>query len=701
MMSGSSVCSRVVSLALVALIVAGLAGPSRAFDRPNPGHPDPSTASASSYGKIPLSFEANQGQAADGVKFLSHGQGYALFLTATDAVLAFGKKSERGVLTTHLVGADPAPSVVGLEGLPGQVNYFLGNDPRSWRTDIPTYSRVAYRDVYPSTDLVYYGSAGGLEYDFVLQPGARPGAIALDLGGAQGVRIDPNGDLIVGLPGGQVVQHRPAIYQEIAGMKQAVSGGFVLLGPSRVGFAVGAYDLTRPLVIDPSLTYSTYLGGSGDDQAYGLALGGDGSVYVAGYTTSANFPTLNPFQGSLPGSCSAFVSKLNPTGSALVYSTYLGGSSCDYAYAIAVDASGSAYVTGVAGSANFPAKNALQGTNHGGGDAFVTKLDPTGGALVYSTYLGGSQEDYAQGIAVDSAGSAYVTGTTYSFDFPTFNPFQSRNKSGSGTAFVSKLSASGTSFVYSTYLGGTDYEQGQGVAVDSSANAYVTGTTGSRDFPTVNPVEGTNPSPGIGTGFVSKLNPAGSALVYSTFLGGSGVDTGYGIAVDGQRQAYVTGFTSSTDFPTFNPLQGTKRGPQNAFVTKLSASGAAFVYSTYLGGSGHDTGYGIAADSAGRAYLTGYTDSANFPIARPIQATKVAFADVFISTLKPDGSALLFSTYLGGSPYDDQGNGIAADGTGNLYVAGYTQSTRFPTKNAFQPTFGGGEYDAFVTKIGL
>jgi hypothetical protein len=489
------------------------------------------------------------------------------------------------------------------------------------------------------------------------------------------------------------------IYQDGDDSRRIIDGGYVMLGPTRVGFKVGAYDPAKPLIIDPGLSYSTYLGGSGDDQAYGIAIDRSGSTYVTGYSASTNFPTVAPFQSSRTGSCDAFVSKLNATGTALVYSTYLGGSSCDYAYAIAVDGAGNAYVAGSASSTNFPTKTPIQATSHGNGDAFVTKLDPTGSTLVYSTYLGGSQYDYAQSIAVDSGGRAYVTGTTASTNFPTAHPFQGTNRASGGTAFIAKLNATGTAFVYSTYLGGTDYDQGEGIAVDSSGNAYVTGTTGSSNFPTLDAAQPTDLSPGVGTGFVSKLNSAGSALVYSTFLGGSSVDVADGIAVDLSGQAYVTGFTSSSDFPTANALQGSRLGPQNAFVTKLSADGATLIYSTYLGGSGHDTGYGIAVSTAGQASVTGYTDSSNFPVVNPIQATKVAFADVFVSTVAANGSALTFSTYLGGSPYDDQGNGIAVDRNSNLYVAGYTQSTHFPTKNPIQASFGGGEYDAFVAKI--
>jgi Beta-propeller repeat len=497
-----------------------------------------------------------------------------------------------------------------------------------------------------------------------------------------------------------VVQPRPFIYQEIAGSKHAVPGRYVLSGTNQISFEVGAYNPTLPLIIDPVLSYSTYLGGSKDDQAYGIAIDGLGNAYVTGYTYSTNFPTKNAFQGNLKGSYTVFVTKLNASGNAAVYSTYLGGSGGDNGYSIAVDSAGNAYVTGYTSSTDFPTKNALQPANHGGDDAFVTKLNASGNALVYSTYLGGSQDDYGQGITVDSAGNVYLTGYTFSFDFPLKNALQPINHAGSWTAFVTKLNAAGSALVYSTYLGGSDYDQGAGIAVDSAGNVYLTGDTGSGDFPTKNALQKTDLHPGSATGFISKLNASGSALVFSTFLGGSSLDLGQAIAVDSANNIYVTGWTASKDFPTKNPLQPTNHGHLNAFVSKLNASGSALIYSTYLGGKGHDIAYGIALDSKGNAYLTGYTDSANFPVVNALQPTRIAFADVFISELNANGSALNFSTYLGGSSYDDQGNSIAVDSTGNIYVAGYTQSKKFPTKNPFQGTFGGGSYDAFVTKIG-
>jgi hypothetical protein len=661
----------------------------------------------------------------------------------------FATLRARSALRMRLEGAKPRAVVTGQEELPGKANYFIGNDPKKWRTNVPTYAQVKYRDVYPGIDLVYYGNQGGqLEYDFVVAPGADPGSIllAVDAEGQVGSKqkavgrdqsqIESNGDLVVYKEANDEVRfHKPVAYQEqesearsqesggkdpqtdpqqdVANNRKSpitnrksVEARFVLMASNQVRFAVGPYDHTRPLVIDPVLVYSTYLGGSDGDEGSAIAVDSSGNAYVTGETSSTDFPTVNPIQASnkatpASGNPTVFVTKFNSTGWALVYSTYLGGSSTDEGRGVAVDSSGNAYVTGTADSTDFPTVNALQATNHGGGDAFVAKLNATGSALVYSTYLGGTGEDSGLGIAVDSSGNAYVTGATGSTDFPTANPLQATFR-GAIDAFVAKLNVAGSALVYSTFLGGTESDNAWGIAVDSSGNAYVTGFTDSEDFPTANPLQATcdacNSALTIGDAFVAKLNAAGSALVYSTYLGGQGYDSGNGIAVDSSGNAYVTGTTFSIDFPTASPLQATKLGPGDAFVAKLNAAGSALVYSTYLGGSGNDYGYGIAVDSSGNAYVTGSTSSTNFPTAYPVQSEYGGDpADAFVAQLNAAGSALVYSTYLGGQG-DDSGNGIAVDSSGNAYVAGMTSSTDFPTVNPFQATNYGG-LGAFVAKI--
>ena len=616
------------------------------------------------YGKLPLHFEANQGQVHETVRFLSRGKGYGLFLTSTEAVLTLRKANrtsektgaeavnpQAGILRMKWEGANEDPMIEGVDELEGKSHYFLGNDPDQWRTNIPIYQKVRYRDLYPGIDLIYYGNQRQLEYDLVVTPTGDPGSIRLVIEGAEGVRVDEGGRLILRVGGGEVIQHVPLIYQEVEGEKKFIKGGYVVdpsgkdKGEVLIGFKIDKFDTKKPLVIDPVLVYSTYLGGSGVDYGQGIAVDSSGSAYITGTTSSNSFPTTSPIQGTNAGSNDAFVTKLNPSGSALVYSTYLGGSGVDYGQGIAVDSSGSAYITGDTNSTNFPTANPIQGAYAGGySDAFVTKLNPSGSALVYSTYLGGSDIDYGRGIAVDSSGSAYITGGTFSTNFPTANPIQGAHAGGYDDAFVTKLNPSGSALVYSTYLGGSKRDFSGGIAVDSSGSAYITGGTDSTDFPTANPFQEYNGS----DAFVTKLNPSGSALVYSTYLGGGSPwshpnDYGSGIAVDSSGSAYITGWTRSDDFPTVNPIQDTCRGcgldSYSAFVTKLNPSGSTLVYSTYLGGSGHDGGNGIAVDSSGSAYITGGTSSTDFPTANPFQGSYAGggglgvFGDAFVTKI--------------------------------------------------------------------
>ena len=451
-----------------------------------------------------------------------------------------------------------------------------------------------------------------------------------------------------------------------------------------------------------SLSYSTYLGGSSGEEVNTIAVDTEGNVYITATTYSDDFPTAAPLYESSWGLPNIIVTKLNATGSSLAYSTYLGGSGWDYAKGIAVDADGNAYVTGYTGSDDFPTASALYGSERGSWDAFVTKLNPSGSSLVYSTYLGGSNEDYGYGIAVDTAGIAYVTGYTGSDDFPTASALYSKNAGGQSDVFVTKLNASGGSLSYSTYLGGSAYDEGNGIAVDTSGNAYVTGYTHSDDFPTASAIYESHRG-GYDDAFVTKLNASGSSLSYSTYLGGSSNDYGNGIAVDADGNAYVTGYTNSDDFPMESALYGNLSGgitnSSDAFVTKISTSGSSLSYSTYLGGSNQDYGNGIAVDTSGNAYVTGYTYSEDFPTASAVyESLRGGQYDAFVTKLNPSGSSLEYSTYLGG--WDkDEGSGIAVDTDGNAYVTGTTYSSNFHTKSAYDSTLDGGPA-VFVTKIG-
>jgi hypothetical protein len=693
---------------------------------------DPERASATqarladAYGKFPLSFEANQGQTDQRVKFLSRGGDYALFLTSNEVVLALqkggsGRKSSptvptpagkhissetTGVLRMSLIGASRAVRVSGVDRLPGSANYFLGNDPAKWRTNVPTYAKVKYEGVYPGINLIYYGNQRQLEYDFVVAPGADPKTIRLCFRAANKLRIDKQGMLVLEIQKGEVQFQRPAIYQEIAGKRRAIAGRYALKG-SEVGFEVKSYDRASPLVIDPVLVYSTYLGGTSADAANGIAVDSSGNAYVTG-STGAGFPTIGAVQSNFAGhgaGVNAFVTKFNASGTALVYSTYLGGSVGDTGYSIAVDSAGNAYVTGSTASPDFPTVNAVQPTLAGSLNAFIAEISASGSALVYSTYLGGSGTDSGSGIAVDSSRNAYVTGSTTSTNFPTVHPLFSSG--GPGGAFVTKIGAQGNALVYSTYLGGAGAAEGKGIAVDASGDAFVTGYTESSNFPTMNPLQSS--LAGSANAFVTEINPGGSALVYSTYLGGGGTDIGNGIALDSSGNIYVAGSTTSVNFPTVNPLQPSLAGSTNAFVGKIRSGGAALIYSTYLGGSGFggDSGAGIAVDSSGNAFVIGTTSSTNFPVLNALQSTFLTPATpgstaAFITKINASGSSFVYSTYFGNST---NGTGIAVDSSGDAYTTGniISQGTgggAIPLVNAL-PNMGSGFADsiAFVAKI--
>ena len=676
------------------------------------------------FGKLPLGFEANRGQTGEAADFIARGLGCALFLNSTEAVLTT-KNGVRSKLKLLNAKASPADSTGLLEG---KSNYFIGADPGQWRTDIPNYSRVRYRGVYPGIDVVYYGNQRRIEYDFVVAPRGDPRQIRLAFEGAEEAVVDGQGDLLLNTGGEQLRMRAPVIYQETNGARRQITGRYVLLESDSspptphsplptpvVGFQIGDYDANETLIIDPVLEYSTYYGGGGTDVAYGITVDRQGSVYITGQTSSLNFPTKNPFEPSLNGASDAFVVKLNPQGNAVVFSTYIGGRNPgDRGFAIAVDQGGQVYLTGETTSLNFPTHNAAQPNFRGGVDAFVTKLSIQGNVLLYSTYLGGSFIDAAYSIALDRFDNAYITGRTDSSNFPTKNPLQGALR-GQRDAFVSKLSPDGE-MLFSTYLGGEpetpggrDEETGYGIALDVLQNIYVTGYTTSPNFPLVNPTQGA--FGGDEDAFVTKLNSTGPTIIYSTFIGGSRLDDGRGIAVDRFGNAYITGYTLSSDFPRANALQPAYGGGGDGFVTKLSGAGA-LVYSTFLGGSAGENigpvldptpGCAIAVDALGFAYVTGKTASQDFPVVLPIQAGLLGDTDAFIAKLDPAGSALVFSTYLGGAEAggagaEERGLGIAL-GAGGVYVAGQTLKNDFPVALPAQNTYGGGLSDAFIAKI--
>ncbi len=675
---------------------------------------------SASLTSLPLSFEANLGQTNSSVRFLSRANGYQLFLTANEAVLRLRNRhsnreavaaSQSSVLGMKLINASANPTIAGVDELPGKSNYLIGDDPKQWRTNVANYARVKYHNVYPGVDLIYYGNQSQLEYDFVLEPGADPRQIKLAFEGAEWMSIDAGGDLALGLKDGVVRQHKPVVYQDVDGARRIVEGRYVQTGEREIGFEIGEYDASRPLVIDPVLSYSSYLGGSGFDHGNAIAVDAAGNIYVAGGTGSANFTTANAAQSNFGGAFDCFIAKLNPTGSALIYSTYLGGSGGDACLGMALDSSGNVYLTGLSSSPNFPTVNPAQ-PNFGGGasDAFVAKLNANGSSLAYSTYLGGSGSDIGNGLVVDANGAAYVIGDTSSTDFPTKNALQQTYGGGGGDGFVVKAQPDGAALVYSTFLGGGAVDQGFGIAVDASGDAYVSGVTTSPNFPLANALQ---QNPGGGSDlFVAKLNASGAGLVYPTYLGGSAGDAqgvpGNPIAVDAAGAVYLTGFTTSRNFPTANPLQaGFGGGEGDAFVTKINANGSALVYSTYLGGSGRENVttpdlflvQDIAVDAAGQAYVTGTTGSNNFPTANAVQSSFGGGAlDAFVAKLSAGGSSAIYSTYLGGAGADT-GLCIAVDAVGSAWISGRTLSTNFQMVNALQASFGGGDHDAFIVKL--
>ncbi|MCW3095457.1 MAG: hypothetical protein JWL77_1075 [Chthonomonadaceae bacterium] len=713
------------------------------------------------FSHLPLSFEPNRGQTDASVRFLHHSGAGALFLTPSEAVfcmtgqshvrqtdvLRTGRKNHtlptkvsNVVLRMQMVGADPKAMPLMQQPLPGRINYFIGKDPSKWHAGVPTFGRVGFHGVYPGVDLVYYGNQKHLEYDFVVAPHADPRQIKLHFAGAQGVHVDVAGDLIVHTKSRELRWAKPMVYQQDATGKHAVAAGFRLKrlpnGQADVSFALGRYNTDRPLVIDPVLLYSTYLGGTGGSGSTaeipsGIAIDNSGNAYVTGSTYSTDFPTtVGAFQTTKnlgTNVTTAFVTKFNSTGTALVYSTYLGGTDSfgSSATGIAIDSSGNAFVAGSSSSTDFPTTTgALQRVRSGSNDAFVTKLNSTGTALVYSTLLGGSASDRAAGVAIDSSGNAYLAGSSSSSDFPiTPGAFQQVEKGGtnSTSAFVAKLNSTGTGLLYSTFLGGSVQDVALGIAIDNSGNAYVAGSTFSTDFPTTPGAfqPGNNSTVASVNGFVTKLNATGTALIYSTYLGGSYGDNPSGIAIDTSGNAYVVGSAFSTDFPTTSgAFQRVKKGvvhSPNAFVTKLNPTGTALLYSTYLGGSGGTSTNGdgansIAVDSAGNAFIAGYSHSPDFP------TTLGAFqrgnhggagaANAFLTRLNSTGTALLYGTYLGGSFSGDGGEsatGVAIDSNNsNVYLTGNTKSTDFPlTPGAFQQVKKSplGVDSAFVTKL--
>jgi uncharacterized repeat protein (TIGR01451 family) len=644
--------------------------------------------------QIPLFFIPSAGQGPESAKFVAKGSGLTAAFSPDRVAFRIAGTS----LAMVFEGADPQCRVEGKERLAGRAN-FLQGAPQGWRTDVPMYGSVFYRELYPGIDMRYGSNGRNLKSEFIVAAEADLSDIQIRYAGASAVRIAADGSLVIRLEGEELREERPLAYQEHGGRRIPIEARYSLAPDGSVGFIVNGYDSSLPLIIDPVISYSTLLGGSSSDAAISLAVDAAGAVYVAGFTASYDFPTANPVQNVNGGGNDVFVAKLNPAGTALVYCTYLGGSGDDRAYGIAVDATGSAYVTGSTASKNFPVRNGLQTKLAGTRNAFLVKLNASGNALVFGTYLGGSGSDTAYGVAVDSTGNAYVVGDTTSPGFPA-NGVQ-KSYRGSQDAFVTKISSDGSRLVYSTFLGGSGTDHGSAIAIGGSGEAIATGSTFSADFPTANAYQPSNA--GGQDAFVTRISTDGSSLIFSTYWGGSGgsasyPEAGQGIALDWQGNVYVTGMTSSPNFPMIQPQQSSLNGWVDGFVSKFNAAGWP-VYSTYFGGSGTDVSNAIAVDSSGNAYVAGYTYSTDFPVVNALQTAVASAGDVdaFAGILNASGSAFTFLSYLGGTG-GDTATAISLDPAGSMYLAGWTTSTNFPLLHQLQST-NGGNYGAFVVKM--
>ena len=712
----------------------------------------------SAYAKLPLAFELNRGQAAPQVRFLARASDYSISLSQNG--IDFGQPVA-GPFRIEFVNANSTARVEGLEPLPGKTNYILGRDPLHSLTAIPNFAAVRYHDLYSGIDLVCHGSADRrLEYDFRVAGGADPNAIRLRING-RAIRIDNNGDLVLSVGNGEWRQPKPRVYQEHDGLQTRVEGRYVILASGLVGFAIGPHDSKRTLLIDPALSYVSYLGGSRDDSVSAIALDGAGNIFVTGSTNSADFPVTQGsyHPGYIGGPCpvgeyngqpinqycrDVFVSKLNSSGTALMYSTYIGGTLDDDARGIAVDSTDNAYVTGTTTSTDFPVTpNAQQKTNAGGPlqmDAFLVKLDLTGANLLYSTYIGGSGDDNAYALTMAPSGDLYLSGGTESPNFPVLNALQPQigggdcsdafDKLGCSDAFVMRWHTTSMTLTYSTFLGGSGNDSANAIAVDASGNIYLAGSTASPNFPLVNPIQavlggGTcqtvagQVQVGCSDAFVSKISADGKTLLYSTLLGGNSSDRANAIAVDSTGNAHVAGATNSSNFPVVSALQPNPGGGVchpvyllgsascgDAFVAKLNSQGNALIFSTYLGGNSDDAATAIALDASGNVYVAGSTASrAGFPVTSDAlhqcnsSSPSTSGGTSFLTELKPEGS-LAYSTFFGGSGIDNIA-ALAFDGSSHrLYIVGLTGSPDLPvTLGAFQPHFGGFNSDGFIAMV--
>ncbi|MCX6692990.1 MAG: PKD domain-containing protein, partial [Methanomicrobiales archaeon] len=645
---------------------------------------------------LPLQFIRNDGQFQDGglyhiisdsgsVSFNRHGVAYTL--------IAFQEDQPRTTrVTTSFLNSLGNSTIEGTDPLPGSTNFFLGNQRASWRTQVPAFRAISYKGLYPRIDLRYSGSEGSLKSEFIIAPGGEPGVIRMQYSGAKGIVIEPDGSLTIVTAVGTITELAPDAYQEVGGNRIEVPVQFSKIGDSIIGFTVGPYDRAKPLVIDPVMKYALYLSGAGVADARGITTDAEGNAYVLGTTYIPQ--TLQGDTSSQDPTTDIILMKINSDGTAPLFTSYLGGSGTDTGKAVVLDPDLNVYLTGTTTSTDFPVEKPLQRYNGGGSDAFVTKIDPEGAVLIFSTYLGGSRDDEGNGLALDAVRSPYVVGTTSSKNFPAVNRYNLTSLSGPQDAFITKYREDGGDLIYSDFIGGSSTEVGSGVVVDSEGYAVITGETFSPDYPTVSAYQ--SRFAGVSDVFLTRLTLNGDYFTTSTLLGGAALDYATGLVMDRASNVYLTGATYSPNFPVKSGVKTSLAGTYDAFAARFDPTCTELQYSTFLGGSAGDAGKSIAVDSHGNAFVTGFTFSIDFPVFRPYQSKSGGgYYDAFIVKLSPHGSAYCYSTYLGGAG-PDWGNGIAVDPAGNAYVTGLTGSMDFPRVNPYINRFGGGDQGGFL-----
>jgi YD repeat-containing protein len=694
-----------------------------------------------SFRTLPLAFVPNQGQTAPEVCFQARGLGGSLFFAPDGVVFALPASASKNArrapgadqslraprhadppvtVRMRLQGAQTPTQVAGVDQLPGIANFYLGDDPTQWRANLPTYGGIVYQGVYTGIDVRFDGADGQLKSTYIVAPGADPAQIRWRYEGTDPAQLDQHGNLRMTVAqsanrsssGGAppaLTEHAPIAWQVIDGGRVDVPIRYTVAADGTISFTLGAYDRAHPLLIDPTLTYGTYLGGAGSDSGYGVAVDSGGNTYVVGYTTSTNFPTNAPAQGANNGGQDALLFKLDPSGSTLLFSTYLGGGAEDAGYAVTVDNAGSVYATGQTYSSNFPTLNPPPMANLGNGDIFLVKVNATSGALSYGARIGGGGEDRGDGIAVTSDGAMYLTGSTASGNFPVTTGVYQRMYGGGRDAFVAKLPAAGNLLTYATYLGGANGESGLAIVVDSGGNAIVGGATGTATFPPATTgAAQTSYGGGNQDGYIVKLNANATGLLFGTFMGGANGDGVFGLAPDSAGNVSATGFTNSPNFTTtsgaFQRTLGngtcgvapTTAPCPDAFVAQIAGTNGARRFTTFLGGAGDDEGSAITLDSAGNLFVVGWSASSDFPIRNAIQSTNGGGYDAFVAGVTATGSGLIYSTYLGGSA-DEYGSGIARS-SGAAHIVGWTGGTDLPIANPRQGASASGQ-DAFVAML--